>query len=182
MASQALYLKYRPQSPYDVIGQSHITDILLAQTQLQKFSNAYLLYGPRGTGKTTTARLIAKLVNAESSALWADWKIDLESDSMAQKISNQSTLDYVEIDAASHTWVDNIREEIINKALYPPTDLRKKVYVIDEVHMLSKGAFNALLKIMEEPGDQLLFVLATTEIDKVPDTIVSRCQVFNFRK
>ena len=87
----------------------------------------------------------------------------------------------VEIDAASHTGVDNIREEIIDKAIYPPTTLRKKVYIIDEVHMLSKGAFNALLKIMEEPRDYLIFILATTEIHKVPDTIISRCQTFTFR-
>ncbi|MBP7848485.1 hypothetical protein KA013_04745 [Patescibacteria group bacterium] len=91
-------------------------------------------------------------------------------------------MDFVEIDAASHTGVDNIREEIIDKALYPPSNLKKKVYVIDEVHMLSKGAFNALLKIMEEPPHYLLFILATTEINKVPDTIISRCQVFNFTR
>jgi DNA polymerase-3 subunit gamma/tau len=97
-------------------------------------------------------------------------------------IDEGKTLDYVEIDAASHTGVDNIREEIIDKAAYPPTVLKKKIYVIDEVHMLSKGAFNALLKTIEEPRDTMAFILATTEIHKVPETIVSRCQVFNFRK
>lgn len=91
-------------------------------------------------------------------------------------------MDYVEIDAASHTGVDNIREEIIDRALYPPTALYKKIYVIDEVHMLSKGAFNALLKTIEEPKNNVCFILATTEIHKVPDTIISRCQVFNYRK
>jgi len=91
-------------------------------------------------------------------------------------------LDYVEIDAASHTGVDNIRDEVISKALYPPTILKKKIYVIDEVHMLSRGAFNALLKTIEEPRENMAFILATTEIQKVPETIISRCQVFNFRK
>jgi len=97
-------------------------------------------------------------------------------------IDEGKTLDYVEIDAASHTGVDNIREEIIDKAAYPPTMLKKKIYVIDEVHMLSKGAFNALLKTIEEPRDTMAFILATTEIHKVPETIISRCQVFNFKK
>ena len=170
----SLYLKYRPRTFTDLVGQHHITDILLAQAQNEKFSHNYLLYGPRGTGKTSTARLLAKTVNATTD--------DLTTDPAAQLIDKGQTLDFVEIDAASHTGVDNIREEIIDKALYPPTHLKKKVYVIDEVHMLSKGAFNALLKIMEEPPSYLLFVLATTEINKVPDTIVSRCQVFNFKR
>jgi DNA polymerase-3 subunit gamma/tau len=97
-------------------------------------------------------------------------------------IDKGKTLDFVEIDAASHTGVDNIREEIIEKALYHPTALKKKIYIIDEVHMLSKGAFNALLKIMEEPPEYMTFILATTEIHKIPDTIISRCQVFQFKK
>jgi len=170
----SLYLKYRPKEFIDVIGQSHIIDILLAQSQAKTFSHNYLLYGPRGTWKTTTARLLAKIANAEGA--------NLADDPHALLIDGWQTLDFVEIDAASHTWVDNIREEIIDKALYPPTQLKKKVYVIDEVHMLSKWAFNALLKIMEEPPSYLMFVLATTEINKVPDTIVSRCQVFNFKR
>ena len=99
-----------------------------------------------------------------------------------QTINEGKTLDYVEIDAASHTGVDNIREEILDKAAYPPANLKKKIYVIDEVHMLSKGAFNALLKTIEEPRDNVCFILATTEIQKVPETIISRCQVFNFKK
>lgn len=111
----------------------------------------------------------------------ADGQPDLLNDPAALLIDENKTLDFVEIDAASHTWVDNIREEIIDKALYPPAHLKKKVYVIDEVHMLSKGAFNALLKIMEEPPSYLIFILATTELHKVPDTIISRCQVFNFK-
>lgn len=112
----------------------------------------------------------------------ADGQPDLLNDPAAQLIDTGKTLDFVEIDAASHTGVDNIREEIIDKALYPPAHLKKKVYVIDEVHMLSKGAFNALLKIMEEPPSYLIFILATTELHKVPDTIISRCQVFNFKQ
>lgn len=112
----------------------------------------------------------------------ADGQPDLLNDPAAVLIDENKTLDFVEIDAASHTGVDNIREEIIDKALYPPAHLKKKVYVIDEVHMLSKGAFNALLKIMEEPPSYLIFILATTELHKVPDTIISRCQVFNFKQ
>lgn len=170
----SLYLKYRPRTFDDVVGQNHIMDILRAQMNAWKFSHNYLFCGPRGTGKTSTARLLAKAANLTS------W--DFVSDPAARLIDMGQTLDFVEIDAASHTGVDNIREEIIDKALYPPTHLKKKVYVIDEVHMLSKGAFNALLKIMEEPPAYLLFILATTEINKVPDTIISRCQVFNFTR
>lgn len=175
----SLFLTYRPKSFDEMVGQRHIIDILLAQTQKQDFSSSYLLYGPRWTWKTSTARLLAKVVNC--TTFKDDGSPDLENDPAAKLIDAWKTLDFVEIDAASHTWVDNIREEIIDKALYPPTSLKMKVYVIDEVHMLSKGAFNALLKIMEEPRDYLMFVLATTEIHKVPDTIVSRCQVFNFK-
>lgn len=176
--SQSLYLKYRPQGFESMVGQQHVIDVLRAQLKRNEFSQSYLLYGPRGTGKTSTARLIAKAVNATPGA---DGVVDRINDPMIQTIQRWDTLDFVEIDAASHTWVDNIREEIIDKAVYPPTSLRKKVYIIDEVHMLSKGAFNALLKIMEEPREYLIFILATTEVHKVPDTIVSRCQTFTFR-
>lgn len=170
----SLNLQYRPKSFDELSWQRHISDIIKAQLAAQKFSHTYLLYGPRGTGKTTTARLLAKAVNIPSG--------DLIGDPIATLIDKGQTIDYVEIDAASHTGVDNIRDEIIDKALYPPTQLKRKVYVIDEVHMLSKGAFNALLKIMEEPPEYLMFILATTEIHKVPDTIVSRSQVFNFKR
>jgi len=171
--------KHRPQSFQDVIGQNHITEILKAKIidDNQSHHN-YLFFGPRWTGKTTCARILSKALNCT----------DLKDGNPCNKCTNcqtinkQTTLDYVEIDAASHTGVDNIREEILDKVPYPPTHLKKKIYVIDEVHMLSKWAFNALLKTIEEPADNVCFILATTEIHKVPDTIISRCQVFNFKK
>ncbi len=174
----SLYRTYRPKNLEDMVGQQHILDVLRAQARAGKFSHNYILYGPKGTGKTTTARLIAKLTTATTPNAWEH----LSDDPVSALIDSGKTVDYVEIDAASHTGVDNIKDEIISKALYPPSQLRKKIYVIDEVHMLSKGAFNALLKIMEEPPEYLVFILATTEIHKVPDTIISRCQVFQFKQ
>ena len=171
--------KYRPQTFDAIIWQTHITDILKAQMKSdQKIHHNFLLFWPRGTGKTTAARILAKALNC----------LDLKDGSPCnecdncQTINRWTTLDYIEIDAASHTGIDNIREEILDKVPYPPTQLKKKIYVIDEVHMLSKWAFNALLKTIEEPRDNVCFVLATTEMHKVPDTIISRCQVFNFKK
>lgn len=171
--------KHRPQDFDTIIGQNHITEILKAQMSSHKqIHHNYLLFWPRGTGKTTAARILAKAINC----------LDLQNGNPCNKcfncttINEAKTLDYVEIDAASHTGVDNIREEILDKAAYPPTNLKKKIYVIDEVHMLSKGAFNALLKTIEEPRDNVCFILATTELQKVPETIISRCQVFNFKK
>ncbi len=170
---------YRPQTFDSIIGQDHITEILKAQMSSdKKIHHNYLLFWPRGTGKTTAARILAKAINC----------LDLQNGNPCNKcfncttITEGKTLDYVEIDAASHTGVDNIREEILDKAAYPPANLKKKIYVIDEVHMLSKGAFNALLKTIEEPRDNVCFILATTELQKVPETIISRCQVFNFKK
>jgi len=170
---------HRPQTFQDVIGQTHVTDILQAKIQSNKNTHHnYLLFGPRGTWKTTCARILAKSLNC----------LDPQNGNPCNQCTNcnsinsGTTLDYIEIDAASHTGVDNIREEILDKVPYPPTHLKRKIYIIDEVHMLSKWAFNALLKTIEEPADNVSFILATTEIHKIPDTIISRCQVFNFKK
>ena len=171
--------KYRPQTFDEMIWQEHIIDILKAQMQSRDaVHHNYLLFWPRGTWKTTSARLIAKALNCLDLQNWNPCNHCVN----CELINNETSLDYVEIDAASHTWVDDIRDEIIDKSIYPPTALRKKIYVIDEVHMLSKSAFNALLKTIEEPKWNVCFILATTEIHKVPDTIISRCQVFNYRK
>jgi len=174
----SLYLKYRPQTFDEVTWQKHITEILKKQIETKNTMHNYLFFGPRGTGKTTNARILAKAVNCLNPINWNPCNQCIN----CKLINENKTIDFVEIDAASHTQVDNIREEIIEKAPYPPTQLKKKVYIIDEVHMLSKAAFNALLKIMEEPPEYLMFILATTEINKIPDTIVSRCQIFNFKK
>jgi len=174
----SLTLKYRPMNFDEVVNQSHIVDILKAQIKASQANNNYLFFWPRWTWKTSIARILSRAVNCPNQT---DGNPCNECPACKAMLKWQ-TLDFVEIDAASHTQVDNIREEIIDKASYPPTALKKKVYIIDEVHMLSKSAFNALLKIMEEPPSYLMFVLATTEINKVPETIISRCQVFNFKK
>lgn len=177
---KSLANKYRPRNFDEIIGQDHIVQILKAKAKNHTLgSQNYLFFGPRGTGKTSTARIFAKALNAK---ILDENGNPSPEDPIVKLIDSGMTLDYIEIDAASHTGVDNIREEILSKVDYPPTQLQKKIYVIDEVHMLSNSAFNALLKTIEEPKPHMCFILATTEINKVPDTIISRCQVYNFKK
>ncbi len=176
--SETLYRKYRPASFKDVVGQDHVTTTLKNQLMSDSVAHAYLFTGPRGIGKTTIARLLAKAVNCEKLK-------DSEPCnrcSACTEIAAGNSLDVYEIDAASHTGVDNIRENIIESVRFAPNKYKYKVYVIDEVHMLSTSAFNALLKTLEEPPPHALFILATTEIHKVPETIISRCQRFDFKR
>lgn len=174
---QALYRKWRPLTFADVVGQQHITDTLRAQLTAGRLSHAYLFTGTRGTGKTTCAKILARAVNCEHPK---DGDPCGECPA-CQGILEGSVLDVVEIDAASNNGVDNIRD-IRDETRYTPTAVKRRVYIIDEVHMLSIGAFNALLKTLEEPPPHVLFILATTEIHKVPQTILSRCQRFDFRR
>lgn len=160
--SQALYRKYRSKSLSEIVGQDHVTSLLDRALESNKVAHAYLLTGPRGTGKTSVARILAHKITG--------LPYDVED----------NNLDIIEIDAASNNGVDNVRD-LREKALVAPVKSQKKVYIIDEVHMLSKSAFNALLKIIEEPPEHVVFILATTDFDKVPDTIVSRTQRYNFR-
>ena len=177
--SQSLANRYRPQTFDEMIWQQHIIWILKAKMQSDSSAlQNYLLYGPRWTWKTTSARILAKAINCLDPH---DWN-PCNKCANCELINSWKTTDYVEIDAASNTWVDNVREVIIDQAGYQPISLKKKIYVIDEVHMLSGAAFNALLKTIEEPGANVCFILATTELQKVPQTIISRVQVFNFKK
>lgn len=174
---QALYRKWRPTKFADVVGQRHITDTLRAQLESGRLSHAYLFTGTRGTGKTTCAKILARAVNCTNLQA-GDPCGECPS---CRGIMDGSILDVVEIDAASNNGVDNIRD-IRDEVRYTPASVKKRVYIIDEVHMLSQGAFNALLKTLEEPPEHVLFILATTEINKVPATILSRCQRFDFRR
>jgi len=174
---KALYRKWRPMTFDDVISQQHITDTLKNQIISGKTAHAYLFTGSRGTGKTTCARILAKAVNCRNMK---DGNPCLECD-ICRDADNGSLTDIVEIDAASNNGVDNIRD-LRDGAVYTPERGAYKIYIIDEVHMLSQGAFNALLKIMEEPPPYVKFILATTEIHKVPATIASRCQRYDFRR
>ncbi|MDD5924858.1 DNA polymerase III subunit gamma/tau [Ellagibacter isourolithinifaciens] len=176
--SEALYRKYRPQTFEDVVGQEHIERTIKNAIEQDKVSHAYLFCGPRGTGKTTTARLLAKALLCEGGPT-ADPDGTCED---CQLIAAGEHPDVYELDAASRTGVDNVREEIINRVQFAPTRGRYKVYIIDEVHMLSVAAFNALLKTLEEPPSHVVFILATTDPQKVPETIHSRCQRFDFRR
>ncbi|SFP18259.1 DNA polymerase-3 subunit gamma/tau [Oscillibacter sp. PC13] len=174
---QALYRKWRPKTFSDVIGQAHITETLQKQVAEGRTSHAYLFTGTRGTGKTTCAKILAKAVNCEHP---------VNGDPCNQcasclGIENGSFLDVLELDAASNNGVDQVRA-LRDEAIYSPANVKKRVYIVDEVHMLSTPAFNALLKILEEPPEHLMFILATTELHKVPATILSRCQRFSFKR
>ncbi len=174
---QALYRKWRPKTFADVIGQSHITETLRRQVAEGRTSHAYLFTGTRGTGKTTCAKILAKAVNCESPV-----KGDPCGKCPAcQGIDSGNFLDVLELDAASNNGVDQVRA-LRDEAIYSPANVKKRVYIVDEVHMLTPAAFNALLKILEEPPEHLVFILATTELHKVPATILSRCQRFSFRR
>ncbi|MFA7208860.1 MAG: DNA polymerase III subunit gamma/tau [Parcubacteria group bacterium] len=175
--SQTLYRKYRPKNFSEVIGQKHIVQTLSNAVKNNRIGQAYLFTGPRGTGKTSIARILAKTVNCTD----LQNSVTCEKCRNCQLINDNKSLDIIEIDAASNTGVDNIRE-LRETVGMPPTALKYKVYIIDEVHMLSTGAFNALLKTLEEPPAHVIFILATTEIHKVPATIISRCQRFDFTR
>ena len=174
---QALYRKWRPKTFADVVGQEHITETLQRQVAEERLSHAYLFTGTRGTGKTTCAKILARAVNCEQP----------ENGNPCNRcpsclgIESGRFLDVVELDAASNNGVDSVRA-LRDEAIYSPAQVKKRVYIVDEVHMLSTPAFNALLKILEEPPEHLMFILATTELHKVPATILSRCQRFSFRR
>ncbi|PIR05503.1 hypothetical protein COV56_02690 [Candidatus Kuenenbacteria bacterium CG11_big_fil_rev_8_21_14_0_20_37_9] len=176
----SIYRKYRPKTFTEMVGQNHIKLTLQSELEHNSFVHAYLFCGPRGLGKTTAARLFAKAVNCEN-------RKDGESEPCNKcqsclEIMDARAFDLLEIDAASHTGVDNVRENIIDNVRFTPHRAKYKVFIIDEVHMLSISAFNALLKTLEEPPVYAIFILCTTEIHKVPETIISRCQRFDFKK
>ena len=174
---QALYRKWRPRTFDDVVGQPHITETLKNQVRTGRTSHAYLFIGTRGTGKTTCAKILAKAVNCENP-------VDgnpCNCCRVCRGIDDGSILDVVEMDAASNNGVDNVRQ-LRDEAIFSPATAKMRVYIVDEVHMLSASAFNALLKILEEPPEHLMFILATTELSKVPATILSRCQRHSFRR
>ncbi len=174
---QALYRKYRPQTFDDVVGQAAVTQTLKMQLQSGRLSHAYLFTGSRGTGKTSSAKILAKAVNC----LNPQDGNPCNCCEACRTIDSGACMDVLEIDAASNNGVDNVRD-LRDDAVYTPSQVKMRVYIIDEVHMLSISAFNALLKIIEEPPEHLLFILATTELHKVPATILSRCQRFSFRR
>ena len=175
---QALYRKWRPMDFDSVCGQEHITDILKYETERGLFCHAYLFCGTRGTGKTSTAKIFARAINCTNPTEDGE---PCNECAVCQDILAGRSVNVIEIDAASNNGVDNVRD-LRDDAIYTPSQVKMRVYIIDEVHMLSISAFNALLKIIEEPPEHLLFILATTELHKVPATILSRCQRFSFRR
>ena len=177
MSYTALYRKFRPDQFEEVKGQDHIVTTLRNQIMADRIGHAYLFTGTRGTGKTTIAKLFAKSVNCENPVNGSP----CGHCRSCQTISAGASVNVIEIDAASNNGVDNIRE-IIDEVSYSPVEGKFKVYIIDEVHMLSIGAFNALLKTLEEPPSYVIFILATTEVHKIPITILSRCQRYDFKR
>ena len=177
MTSQVFYRKWRPQVLAEVVGQEQVTQTLLNALANERISHAYLFCGPRGTGKTSTGRILAKAVNCLTNGKGEP----CNSCPMCQAITEGRALDVIEVDAASNRGIDEIRD-LREKVNYAPNQARYKVYIIDEVHMLTKEASNALLKTLEEPPPHVIFVLATTEAHKILPTILSRCQRFDFRR
>ena len=177
MSYTALYRKWRPAQFDDVKGQDHIVQTLKNQITSGRIGHAYLFCGTRGTGKTTIAKIFAKAVNCEHPVDGSP----CNECAACKAIASGSSMNVIEIDAASNNGVENIRE-IREQVQYPPTEGAYRVYIIDEVHMLSTGAFNALLKTLEEPPSYVIFILATTEVHKIPVTVLSRCQRYDFRR
>ena len=174
---QALYRQYRPKTFDEVLGQEHITTTLKNQIQSGNIGHAYLFSGTKGTGKTSTAKILSRAVNCLKPVEGNP----CNECEICRGILDESIMDIIEMDAASNNSVDDIRE-LRDKVVYPPSRTKYKIYIIDEVHMLSKGAFNALLKTLEEPPRHLIFLLATTEKERLPQTILSRCQRFDFKR
>ncbi|MBU0612834.1 DNA polymerase III subunit gamma/tau [Patescibacteria group bacterium] len=178
--SQTLYRKYRPQAFKDLVDQNHIRITLMNELESGRIAHAYLFTGPRGVGKTTMARLFAKSLNCKNRK--KESAEPCNACNSCKDIVKGRLLDLIEIDAASHTGVDNVRQNIIDNSRVATVSSKFKIFIIDEVHMLSISAFNALLKTLEEPPENVVFILATTEVHKVPQTIISRCQRFDFQK
>lgn len=174
---QVIARKWRPQTFDDVVGQDHVVRTLKNAIARNRIAHAYLLVGPRGTGKTTTARIFAKALNCAGGPK-ADFDVN---DPVCKAIAEGTHLDVIEFDAATNTQVDKIREAILDSVAYAPASARYKIYIIDEVHMLSAGSFNALLKTLEEPPPHVKFVFATTDPQKMPLTVISRCQRFDLK-
>ncbi|PIT89446.1 MAG: DNA polymerase III, subunit gamma and tau, partial [Candidatus Levybacteria bacterium CG10_big_fil_rev_8_21_14_0_10_36_7] len=174
----ALYRKYRPQVFSDIVGQNHIKVTLKNEIETGSLGHAYLFSGPRGSGKTTTARIFAKALNCLNRK--KNESEPCNKCESCREIIDGNSLDLLEMDAASHTGVDNVRENIIHNSRFTPVKRKYKIFIVDEVHMLSISAFNALLKTLEEPPSYVVFILATTETHKIPLTIKSRCQHFSF--